>query len=596
MTQDQQSGILIDSFINQYGTYSIYYNDNAEAISVGFTGENESILVTETERQRGYGELITSRGSANNPGTTIYFYAMLTTPFVYTESIADAPAASGCDVAITGITINNPAQAGVNNGGITISATSGRPPMLYSVDNLNWSILSTFSSLPGGGGTAYVRDDADCIALQTYYIPTNTPQPDRLIVKPVLGPSRWAALFNPIVFGYQSPVHAPGRKFVTEITAIVNGQTKVFSATHSANLTGYCRADISKYLRTLVQPKDDFDYSVLNYRDPNISASYTIRYQEVWDGGQTDWFTIAEPFYCTYSAMQVGNKTGGNMLPYVTFAEARQPSPAKFMTDFKQPAFYTDMPFDLSFIYSEQLNGKQISVQGNGIDINGEICGKFGELNLLNENGLALKTEDGAFLLTDKQQPGSLSSAIGVNRLCFNKNTHNIPANSHYLDIWLYYVDGSGYEVPVTETKRLKLDSAPTNALPYEYLKWMGPTGGWNYYMLVKNQIHEMATRNAVLMERYIDDYAAADSTQQLISITAQKRITAGKNDIPAHEAEALATILYSPKVYRLVDAATNTWQGVIMDTQSLKLYQTYGRLGDFEISYLLPEVNVQRA
>jgi len=87
-----------------------------------------------------------------------------------------------------------------------------------------------------------------------------------------------------------------------------------------------------------------------------------------------------------------------------------------------------------------------------------------------------------------------------------------------------------------------------------------------------------------------------ADSTQQLVSISAQQTVTVGKNDISADEAEALATLLYSPKVYRLIDQATNLWQGVIIDTKSLKMYQTYGQTGDFEISFLLPEVNTQRS
>jgi hypothetical protein len=113
---------------------------------------------------------------------------------------------------------------------------------------------------------------------------------------------------------------------------------------------------------------------------------------------------------------------------------------------------------------------------------------------------------------------------------------------------------------------------------------------------LIKNQLHELNTGNQVITERYIADYALADSSQQLVSISAQKKITAGKNDIPADEAEALATMLYSPKVYRLVDKDANIWQGVIIDTKSLKMYQTYGQSGDFEISYLLPEINTQRA
>jgi hypothetical protein len=400
-------------------------------------------------------------------------------------------------------------------------------------------------------------------------------------------------------FGYVNAITLKTAfKYVTEITAGYDGATTLLTAEHAPNTKGQCRADVAKYLRQLMQPKDDFDYSVINYRDANISASYTVRYRESFEEQSpldinNAWRPVTDPFYITYSAMQIGNKTGGNMLPYVTSPQANQSMPAKFLNDFKIPRFYADMPFDLAFIYSEQLLGYQIKLGGNGIDINGNISGALGELMLLNEDNSVLLNQDGSKLLIEKQAPGVLISKLGVNRL---QITQNIPANSVWLDVFLFYTDASGNDIQVTENRRLLIDSAPCNNDPYEYLKWIGPTGGWMYYMLLKNQIYEINTSNAVLMERYIEDYATADSSQELISITAQKRITAGANDIAADEAEGLATILYSPKVYRLVDKASNQWQTVIMDTQSLKMYQTYGNLGDFEISYLLPEINVQRS
>jgi hypothetical protein len=239
------------------------------------------------------------------------------------------------------------------------------------------------------------------------------------------------------------------------------------------------------------------------------------------------------------------------------------------------------------------MAGYQLKLGGNGIDVNGNICGALGQTMLLNENGSVLLNEDGSPILIAEETTGTLTYQPGVNRL---RITPSIPASSIWLDVFLFYTDDTGTDIRVTETRRLLLDNSPCNALPYEYLKWMGPTGGWLYYMFTTNQFHEVNTSNNVVIDRFITDYASADSTQQLISISAQKKITVGKNDIPAAEADVLATLLYSPKVYRLVNAATNTWQGVIVDTTSLKLYQTYGQTGDFEISYLLPAVNVQCA
>lgn len=522
--------------------------------------------------------------------------AQTSNPFAYIDIIYGSGGGGGGgtpvnDVTITSISLDQQESGpGATDGQVTIYATGTNTPLQYSIDGITYQSSAVFAGLAAGSYTGYVQDALGYIVSQSFVVTQLIPI---LISTPATGGSRWSALFNPIVFGYQSHAHVPGRKFITEITSGYDGAANVITATHAANLTGYCRADISKYLRTLLQPADELDYTLINYRDANISASYTIKYKEVWDGGDSGWTNITDPFYVTYSAMQIGNKTGGNMQPYVTLPDVVQPSPAKFLNDFAIPRFYTDMPFDLSFIYSEKIAGKQIKLGGNGIDINGNIAGALGEVMLLNENGSVLLNQDGSKLLIEKQAPGVLYSKLGVNRL---RITQSIPAASVYLDVFLFYTDTSGNNIPVTESKRLLIDSSPCNGLPYEYLKWMAPSGGWLYYMLIKNQIHELNTSNPVVTERFISDYATADSSQQLISIEAQKKITAGKNDVPAAEAEVLATLLYSPKVYRLVDAATNTWQGVIMDTKSLKMYQTYEGRGDFEISYLLPQVNVQRA
>lgn len=491
-------------------------------------------------------------------------------PFAYIQVIPGSggggtPPAD--DLIINSISLDQQESvAGMADGQITISASGTNTPLQYSINGTGYQSSPVFTGLSAGSYTGYVQDTLGTIISAAFVVTVFVPV---LISTPATNGSRWSALFNPVVFGYQSHTHAPGRKFITEITSGYDGAANVITATHAANLTGYCRADISKYLRTLLQPKDELNYTVINYRDANISASYTVRYKEIADGFDSGWASAGAPFYVTYSAMQIGNKTGGNMQPYVTLATAGQTTPAKFLNDFATPRFYTDMPFDLSFIYSENIVGQQIKLGGNGIDINGNITGALGEVMLLNENGSVLLNQDGSRLLIEKQAPGVLYSKLGVNRL---RITQSIPVQSIYLDVFLFYTDTSGQNITVTESKRLLIDSSPCNGLPYEYLKWMAPCGGWLYYMLIKNQIHELGTSNPVITQRFISDYAAADSSQQLISIDAQKKITAGKNDVPAAEAEVLATLLYSPKVYRLVDAATNTWQGVIVDTKSLKM------------------------
>jgi hypothetical protein len=592
--------IVVDIFSNSYGNYSVLYTHNTDTIDVEvedpythiISNADISLIFSPPDRGgRTTGDFITSIAF----GTDIVdFYADLGFPYVTPiHSTGGGGGGTGPvnDLVLTGVTTTNESAPAAADGIAVVSASSSALPIQYSLNNATWQTSNTFTGLTGGFYTAYVIDDNTFTANAGFTIATTPPPPYTLTGTPVNNGSRWSALFNPIVFNYHG---APGMKFRTEITSGYNGAADLMTADHTANLSGNCRADISKYLRTLLQPKDTLYYTAINYRDANISASYTVRFCSVTRDSNNNevlgpWVSAGNPFYVTYSAMQIGNPTGGNMLPYVTNATA---STAKFLNDFKNPRFYTDMPFDLSFIYSELIAGYRVKLGGNGIDINGNISGALGELMLLNENGSVLLNSDGSKLLIEKQAPGVLYSKLGVNRL---RITQNIPANSIWLDVFLFYIDSTGNQIQITEARRLRLDHSPCNGLPYEYLKWIGPTGGWMYYMFTKNQLHEMATKNPVITEKYIFDYATADSTQQQISIDAQKAITLGVNDVSTDEAEGLSTILYSPKVYRLVNKDLNTWQSVIVDTKSQKMYQTYGGLGDFEIKILLPEINTQK-
>jgi len=593
--------IVIDTFSNSYGNYSILYTHNTDTIDVNvedpfthvISNADISLIFSPPDRGgRTTGDFITSIAF----GTDIVdFYAELAYPYVTPiHSTGGGGTGPVNNLVLSAVTTTNESAPGAADGTAIISATSSALPIQYSLNNATWQTSNTFTGLTGGYYTAYVIDDNSFTANAGFTIPTTALPPYTLTGVPVNNGSRWSALFNPIVFNYHG---APGMKFRTEITSGYDGASDVMTADHTANLSGDCRADISKYLRTLLQPKDELDYTAINYRDANISASYTVRFCSVTRDSSNNevlgsWVSAGNPFYVTYSAMQIGNPTGSNMKPYVTLPTAGQTNPARFLNDFKHPRFYTDLPFDLSFIYSELIAGYQIKLGGNGIDINGNNSGALGELMLLNENGSVLLNSDGSKLLIEKQAPGVLYNKIGVNRL---RITQNIPANSIWLDVFLFYIDSSGNHIQITEARRLLLDNSPCNNLPYEYLKWIGPSGGWMHYMFTKNQLHEIATKNAVITEKYIFDYAAADSSQQQISIDAQRAITLGVNDISTDEAEGLSTILYSPKVYRLVNKDLNIWQSVIVDTKSQKMYQTYGGLGDFEIKILLPEINTQK-
>jgi hypothetical protein len=104
----------------------------------------------------------------------------------------------------------------------------------------------------------------------------------------------------------------------------LSGQQNTITSTNRPDNTGLTKADLSSFLQSLVQAKDASNFTQINYRDTNLSASYQIAYAEYWDGklsgNQTLSYTpLVNPYYVVYTAAQLGQKYGGNLASYVPF-------------------------------------------------------------------------------------------------------------------------------------------------------------------------------------------------------------------------------------------------------------------------------------
>ncbi|QJD95154.1 hypothetical protein HH214_04300 [Mucilaginibacter robiniae] len=78
----------------------------------------------------------------------------------------------------------------------------------------------------------------------------------------------------------------PYYKVKTRITyqSKLTSLTEAITCTHRPNNKGLVRADLSSFLQSLLRAKDDSDFTQTNFRDDNLSASYTVSYAEEWDG------------------------------------------------------------------------------------------------------------------------------------------------------------------------------------------------------------------------------------------------------------------------------------------------------------------------
>ncbi|MDB5158765.1 MAG: hypothetical protein JWR50_3472 [Mucilaginibacter sp.] len=254
----------------------------------------------------------------------------------------------------------------------------------------------------------------------------------------------------------------PYYKLLTKITYqdLSGVQTNIRSNNRPDN-SGLIKADISNFLQSLVQAKDESDYTKPNFRDANLSASYQVAYAEHWDDGTTnghtsDWVNIADPYYVIYAAKQLGQRYGGNLAGYVPFING-EPQ-ANWITDFAEPAYSNNYPFDIGFIYSEQMGGLQLYSKTQLLDINrNQLPGDAQDSYLLNDNGSWLLNQDGSKLLIARQAVSNspIIRQLGLNRLLINTDFAD---DVYYFVIGLYH-NGSA---PATFNYQLTEATFPT--------------------------------------------------------------------------------------------------------------------------------------
>lgn len=376
------------------------------------------------------------------------------------------------------------------------------------------------------------------------------------------------------------------------------GLEQTITAIHRPDSTGLTRADISTFLQSLLKVADSSNYTQVNHRDNNLSASYSVAYDEVWDGkyasaDKQKFTAIAGNYYVLYAAKQLGEKHGGNLTAYVPFPSVAGPSlRAKWLTDFEAPAYSNGYPFDIGFIYGENLLGRQLFCELNMLDINRKpLPGALQNQYLLNENGSWLLNQDGSKLVISRQTAGDISvpAQLGLNRLLINQQ---FPPEAHYITVALKYTDDNGLEKTVTQIQTIRMDKAiDENSV---YLRWIGLTGSWNYYRFVYNQEVSLDVQNAVIIKNYVHDWENQQGIEEVISKSAGQKVKVMAEDLSVNDIKGLQSIKYSPKVQLLVSRNPVKWQTVIVNTATYAEYETRNGQAPFSITFNIPAINIQ--
>ncbi|MFD0792772.1 hypothetical protein ACFQZX_04045 [Mucilaginibacter litoreus] len=391
----------------------------------------------------------------------------------------------------------------------------------------------------------------------------------------------------------------PYYKLLTRITYDdqLTGQESTITSQNRPDNTGVIKANISNFLQSLLRPTDESDYALQNFRDANLSASYKVAYAEKWDNDTAEGFTTAyhvieEPFYVIYAAKQLGERFGGNLADYVPFASTPAGADkAKWITDFKEPAFSNGYPFDIAFIYSEDMIGRNVYAEFTLLDINrNALPGGLQTGYLLNDDGSWLLNNDGGKMIIAGQSTTiPIPQQLGLNRLLIEGP---FPGNAYYINVVLKYDDDEDITHTLTQTQTIRIDDAVDDQSVY--LRWIGLSGSWNYYRFVMNQEISLDVQNAVIIKNYVSDWQNQEGIDEVISKSAGQKMKVMAEDLSVNDVKGLQSIKYSPKVQMLVNRNPVKWQTIVINTATYSEYETRNGQAPFSITFNLPAINIQ--
>ncbi|OKS84850.1 hypothetical protein [Mucilaginibacter polytrichastri] len=497
--------------------------------------------------------------------------------------------------------VNDPS---VNLGGGNISRWSAAfNPVVFTYQRKDFAVTNIFNSSISSGTQFIVNADTSSIkAGDSVYINAGAYLGVYTVDVPL---TNGFVIKNPFMAGSNTIgyINCNTLRSYYKVTTQINfqdqnGATKTIISTNRPDKTGFIRADFSSFLQSLLQPVDNSDYTQVNYRDTSLSASYQLAYRESWtDAAKNEqssaWVSIGNPFYITYSAKQLGDQHGGNMAAYVPFKTVINPNQlAKWVTDFAEPAYSTGYPFDIGFIYSEDLIGLDLYYEMVMLDANRQpLSGTPGNVLLLNDDSSYLLGQDNSrFIINSYGATQNLTpNQLGLNRLMINAG---FPREAYYFNLTLKYKDAGNNPHAVTQTQTVRIDNTVDDQSVY--LRWIGLSGAWNYYRFVYNQEVTLDVQNAVIIKNFVSDWENQQGIEEVISKSAGQKMKVMAEDLSVADIKGLQAVKYSPKVQMLINSNPIKWQTVVLNTATFTEYETrYGQYA-FSVTFNLPSINIQ--
>jgi hypothetical protein len=140
----------------------------------------------------------------------------------------------------------------------------------------------------------------------------------------------------------------------------------------------------------------------------------------------------------------------------------------------------------------------------------------------------------------------------------------------------------------LTETKQIKINQTCLER-PLA-VSWLNTLGGREHWVFSYNQIHTLDTQSGATYQPNIDNLETATSNILDLQKFAQPKVSVGA-DVDIEDIEGLKSILYSICVE--IQTAQG-WIGVRPETGSFKILETKDTKATIEMTFVLPDVNIQ--
>jgi len=348
----------------------------------------------------------------------------------------------------------------------------------------------------------------------------------------------------------------------------LDGSETIASAIYTPGTNQIAWVDASPFLKdTVAITSKVIPSSGNNDVADDINSYCQLFINEVYDGPDGHFDDISEgvdiDLYVVNAANQLQNPKGISLIDKMTNNTPSQL--LKFMSDTDRPTWFAGYPFHMTFIYSELMTDP-LSARFEFLDI----------------NGVQLSTAVNA--LTDHKSY--------VNRV-FIRST--VPAGTKTAQINIQKTTGS---TAMSEVKYINYVTC--NDPNIVFLKWIGPSGAWNFWLFSYNQTENFETASSQgVFSRTVDNLATAESYSEWISKEAVGELLLGAEGLSRNDMTLLKTLLSSPKVMMLMNPTTWVTDGEIYQTVKVKngkfkIGDTRTALNSLELAIALNEINVQ--